>query len=69
VDIAADLTEGEYQALRARKLESVAKAIFCEMNSVMHDHEECWENCGKQDIYRDCARAALLAAAAELVKE
>jgi hypothetical protein len=58
-----ELTEGEYQALCKSKLEAVAKAIYWEMNAVMHDHEECWASCGKQDIYRDCARAALTAMA------
>lgn len=53
-------TQREHQG---RRLEAVAKAIFCEMNSIMHDHEDEWSKCNKQVIYRDCARAALVAAA------
>jgi hypothetical protein len=63
VMVGRQLTEGEWQALRKSKLEAVAKAIYWEMNSIMHDHEECWRDCGKQDTYRDCAKAALAAAA------
>ena len=47
----------------SEKLEAVAKAIFWEINSVMHDHDECWRTCDKQNVYRDCARAAIVAAA------
>jgi hypothetical protein len=46
-----------------RKLEAVAKAIFWEMNSVMHDHDKVWKASKQQGVYRDCARAALVAAA------
>lgn len=45
-----------------RKLEAVAKAIYWEMNAVMHDHEKNWRESGKKALYRDCARAALVAA-------
>lgn len=52
-------------AERAReivKLEAVAKSIYWEMNAVMHDHDKNWRECDKKEIYRDCARAALVAA-------
>ena len=45
-----------------RKLEAVAKAIFWEMNSVMHDHSGAWAKTNNKNVYRDCARAALTAA-------
>ena len=45
-----------------RKLDAVAKAIFWEMNSIMHDHDDEWGKCDKKNVYRDCARAALTAA-------
>lgn len=45
-----------------QKLEAVAKAIFWEMNAVMHDHADAWKQCDKKVVYRDCARAALSAA-------
>jgi len=51
-----------------RKLEAVAKAIFWEMNAIMHDHEDNWRKCDKQNVYRDCAKAALAAAAHFSVK-
>ena len=38
--------------------ERVARAIYFNMNCVMHDHDELWRDCN-QAIYRDCARAAI----------
>ncbi len=51
------------QAAAAQKLERVAKAIFWELRAVMHDHDELWRKCDNQNVYRDCARAAIVAAA------
>jgi hypothetical protein len=60
--IIASLKNAVRHARTTKEEEAVAMAIFCEMNSIMHSHEECWQNCGQQAIYRDCARAALRAA-------
>jgi hypothetical protein len=40
-------------------IERIARAIFFRMNSVMHDHEKLWRECLQQNVYRDCARAAV----------
>jgi hypothetical protein len=59
IDGMAARSNEELRAREAQKRERVAKAIFWRMNSIMHDHEENWRTCGKREIYRDCADAAL----------
>ena len=43
-------------------MEIVARAAYCEMNSIMHDHDKNWSRANKR-IWRDTARAALTAIA------
>lgn len=45
-----------------QQVEAAAKAIFCTQNSIMHDHEANWLRSDKCWLYRECAKAALLAA-------
>ncbi len=55
--IADDRRAQDAQA--AAKRENVAKAILWRMNSIMHDHEDEWRKSLQQNVYRDCAEAAL----------
>ena len=43
------------------EVEAVARAIYWEMNSVMHDHNKLWRGTDNKVVYRDCARAAIQA--------
>jgi hypothetical protein len=43
-------------------VEAAAKAAFCCMHALMHDHDRVWRDCLQQNVWRDCARAALTAA-------
>lgn len=47
------------------QIEAAAKAIYFCQHSIMHDHERLWvaEDKLRGDVWRDCAKAALTAAA------
>lgn len=47
----------DVKSRHAKKIGKMAKAIFLEMNSIMHDHDAEWNKCN-QKIYFDCAEAA-----------
>lgn len=51
--------------IAAREIEVAAKAMFFNQCSIMHDHEELWAKEPKAWLYRDNAKAALTAIAAE----
>lgn len=43
-------------------VEIAAKKLFFEQCSIMHDHEFNWKAAPRKALFRECARAALLAA-------
>lgn len=53
-----------------REIEAAAKAIYFEQYSIMHDHEDSWhlEDRLRGTVWRDVARAGLLAAERERIK-
>lgn len=51
-----------HSPLDSAQIEAAAKAMFCTMYSVMHDHDKLWRKFDKAWLYREAAEAALKAA-------